>query len=110
MLSTRKYAGPWLGPIGSRPVGHGTRPMAPGQIQPGVFLAVKTRVSVAESMVGTRIRSPVECCRVRADVPLPQEFAELTIIPVEFLLADRCATVKGRVRDKRAGAGWNREA
>ena len=51
------------------------------------MVVVKCRLAVNETL-SARLRSPVEICRIR-DEAMPDEFGELTLIPVEFLFADR---------------------
>ena len=63
-------------------------------MKPGIYLLAKTRITMQQTNVGSiRLRSPVELCRVRSDKPLPTEFAELSLVQVEFLFADRYAAI-----------------
>ena len=87
---------PWVGPVGSAPITRG-RPVGAEQIQPGKYLIVKTRTVMEDNMgvQGSRMRSPFEVCRVRDDpafpVPSYDHIGDTTLIPVEFLYADRYA-------------------
>ena len=81
---------PWVGPVGSRPVGVNRKPLAFEDVQEGVWVLAKAR-HVAEDLFGRRPQSPFELCRV---VEKPQYMAEDMLVHVEFMFADRCGPVR----------------
>ena len=63
--------------------------MTPEEVNPGKHLVVKCRL-VSDEYLPVRLRSPVEICKVRdGPLPSPDDFGDLTLIPVEVLYADR---------------------
>ena len=90
LLNAAPLHGPWLCPYELRRDHLRFQTITPSDISPGRLLVVKCRL-LSDEYLPVRLRSPVEICRVRAEQPLPSEddCGELTLIPVEFLFADR---------------------
>ena len=78
---------PWLGPVGSRPVGLYHRPLQQSDIQAGAWVLAKAR-AVEDDFLGRTLQTPFELCRV---TETPAEPTEDMDICVEFLFADRQA-------------------